>query len=247
MELFFFWLIMAAVVALVASAKGRSGGLWFVYGLVIWPIALIHAVVITKDVAAIEKEKQKEGKMRCPNCADWVYKEAKTCPHCQYQLKGKSQVQPDALSKAVRESVIIEDEEEFWEGDRNLQAARYKIYLSEKYDIQKNELFGKFVCLDEMFDTIDEAVAKADQVDQERELAFLEAEKNKADSVVNRGVIGPRSAFSYEEFASGEVIASHPSGLSKTFKNQRQAEAFFKKCFSESDALFVMKNETKPN
>jgi DNA-directed RNA polymerase subunit RPC12/RpoP len=166
MEIFFFWLIMAVVVSFVANAKGRSAGLWFLYGLVIWPIALIHAIVMSKTVEALEQEKLGQGNIRCPNCADWVYKEAKTCPHCQHRLTAKSRVQPVSLSKAVRENLTIE--EDTWQAARNLNAATYKIYLSEKFNIKKNELFEQYVCGDEMFDSLDDALAHADQLDREQ-------------------------------------------------------------------------------
>lgn len=169
MEFIFFFLVMGLIVAVVANAKGRSAGLWFFYGLILFPIALIHALVIQKDPEAIERQHYNEGKLRCPNCADWVYKQAKTCPHCQHRLTAKLQVQPGALSKTVKEMLIIEDAEAFWKGDRNLDAARYKLHLSEKYDIKKNELFDKYVCLEEMFDMLDEALAHADKVDRERQ------------------------------------------------------------------------------
>lgn len=186
MELLFFWFIMAGVVAFVANSKGRSGGLWFLYGFVIWPIALIHAIVIQKDAETIERQHYNEGKMRCPNCADWVYKQAKTCPHCQHRLSYKTQLQPTTLSKTVREHlIIVEDTDDFWKGDRDLDAAQYKIHLSEKYAITKNNLFEKYVCLDEMFDTLDDALAYADKTDREQEAEIQEGRENSSREFEN--------------------------------------------------------------
>ncbi len=45
MEMFFFWIVMAVVVAIVANSKGRSPVAWFFYGFLIWPIALVHILV----------------------------------------------------------------------------------------------------------------------------------------------------------------------------------------------------------
>lgn len=45
--------------------------------------------------------------------------------------------------------------------------------------------------------------------------------------VVKRGMIGPRAQFSFEELALGEVVASHPSGVSKRFKSLRLAEIYY--------------------
>lgn len=234
MELLFFWLIMAGVVAFVANSKGKSGGLWFFYGLVIWPIALIHAIVTSKEPEAVERQQLNQGNIRCPNCADWVYKQAKTCPHCQHRLTGKSQVQPASLSKTVRESLIIEDAEDFWQGDRDLDSAKYKLYLSEKYNIKKNDLFEKYVCLDEMFDTLDEALAHAHEADRES----AETQRNAATTVVQSGAIGPSQQLTYQEFASGETVLTHPSGASYRFKSMAEVKAFIAK-FSTEDKIRV--------
>lgn len=44
------WLLLAFVltglVAMIATVKGRSGVLWFLYALLIFPVALIHVLVI---------------------------------------------------------------------------------------------------------------------------------------------------------------------------------------------------------
>lgn len=43
-----FWIVMALVVAVIASTKGRSGFGWFFYGLLIWPVALAHVAFIRR-------------------------------------------------------------------------------------------------------------------------------------------------------------------------------------------------------
>lgn len=236
MELFFFWLIMAGVVAFVANSKGKSGGLWFLYGLVIWPIALVHAVVTPKEPDAVERQQRSEGKMRCPNCADWVYKQAKTCPHCQHRLTANSRVQAAALPRTAKENTVVEDADEFWQGDRNLASAKYKLHLSEKYDIKKNDLFEKYVCLDDMFDTLDEAIAHADKADTEKEAYF-------SQTVKSRGVIGPGRKFSYEEYENGDVVVSHPSGAQRRFQSLEQVKIIFANKYSERQGLFLLSGD----
>lgn len=48
----FIWIVMALVVAVVASGKGRSGVGWFFYGLLLWPVALAHICVIRRPEPA---------------------------------------------------------------------------------------------------------------------------------------------------------------------------------------------------
>lgn len=45
MELLLFWIVMGIVVGIVASSKGRSFVAWSLYGVIIWPIALVHILV----------------------------------------------------------------------------------------------------------------------------------------------------------------------------------------------------------
>jgi hypothetical protein len=51
MEWLVVWImaIMGGVVAILANSKGRRAGAWFLYGLLAWPIALIHIIVIKSD------------------------------------------------------------------------------------------------------------------------------------------------------------------------------------------------------
>ena len=49
MEIFIpLWVIMAIVSAMVAASKGRSFVLFLLYGLLLWPIALTHAIILRR-------------------------------------------------------------------------------------------------------------------------------------------------------------------------------------------------------
>ena len=45
---------------------------------------------------------------------------------------------------------------------RDLADDGYKLYLAEKYSIQRNDVFEKFVCADKMFPTLADALTHAD-------------------------------------------------------------------------------------
>ena len=57
------------------------------------------------------------------------------------------------------------EEEISFAGERNLENDSYKIYLTKKYSIEKNEVLGKFVCDDRLFDTVDDALKQAMDID----------------------------------------------------------------------------------
>lgn len=86
MGLIILWVIMALIVAIIAGSKGRSGFAWFLYGFLIWPIALVHALVASSTPKAGEKRAAAEGRKKCPFCAEMIKAEAKVCPHCQRDL-----------------------------------------------------------------------------------------------------------------------------------------------------------------
>ena len=48
---------------------------------------------------------------------------------------------------------------------RDLADDGYKLYLAEKYSIQRNDVFEKFVCEDTMFPTLAEALTHADSLE----------------------------------------------------------------------------------
>lgn len=49
MEWLLLWAIMAAIAGMIAGSKGRNALPWFLYGFAIWPIAIVHALLLEKE------------------------------------------------------------------------------------------------------------------------------------------------------------------------------------------------------
>ena len=85
MELFILWIVMAAICAMIAHSKGRSGVGFFFYGLLIWPIALVHALLSARREPSL-RDHVEAGRFPCPFCAEYTKRAAQVCPHCHRDL-----------------------------------------------------------------------------------------------------------------------------------------------------------------
>ncbi len=83
MEFIFIWLIFGVISAIIANNKGRSGCGWFIVGVLLGPIGIILALVVSKDDDRITRDVIDRGDMKaCPHCQELVKVEASKCKHC---------------------------------------------------------------------------------------------------------------------------------------------------------------------
>ena len=75
--------VIALIPANVASDKGRNFGVWLIYGILLFPFAMIHSLLLGPTENA-------SGKKKCPQCAEVINSEAKVCPNCGASIRVKT-------------------------------------------------------------------------------------------------------------------------------------------------------------
>ncbi|WP_340617510.1 zinc ribbon domain-containing protein [Xenorhabdus entomophaga] len=84
-------LIISAALGLlpakIAANKGRSFGVWWLYGFLLFLIAFLHSLALSTDQEVIEKQKMDSGEItKCPFCAETIKSEAIVCKHCNKEI-----------------------------------------------------------------------------------------------------------------------------------------------------------------
>lgn len=92
MEMIAIAVLIGLLPAYIARSKGRSFGLWWLYGAMIFIVALPHALLMKKDDKSLEQEQLRSGGMKkCPHCAELVKTEATVCRFCNREFATKKQ------------------------------------------------------------------------------------------------------------------------------------------------------------
>lgn len=57
---------LGLIPAAIAQSKGRSFGLWWLYGIFFWIIALIHSLLLAPEGAALDNKAIAAGNLKMP-------------------------------------------------------------------------------------------------------------------------------------------------------------------------------------
>jgi hypothetical protein len=80
--------LLGLIPAFIAQSKGRSFGAWWLYGFLLFIVAIIHVLFVTQRNTVGTVASDSTGPMRdCPYCAEPVKYQATKCKHCGSEIE----------------------------------------------------------------------------------------------------------------------------------------------------------------
>ena len=84
MEFIIFAAILGVVVGMIAKSKGYDFFPWWLYGALIFIVAIVHVLIIKPNEGHAEIVALDSGGNKCPMCAEIVKGDAKVCRFCGF-------------------------------------------------------------------------------------------------------------------------------------------------------------------
>lgn len=107
METLLFAVILGPIPAMIARSRGRDFTTWWVYGSLLFVVALPRALLLTPDPVHGERTLIAQGMRKCPSCTEMVQGEAAVCRYCGRELTPSKPPEKDEIEVARQEFAKI--------------------------------------------------------------------------------------------------------------------------------------------
>lgn len=82
MDIFVVAILLGLIPAIIAQHKGRSFIVFWIYGALVFIVALPHALLINPTAKALGNNTLAQSFKKCIYCAQIIKAESKVCLHC---------------------------------------------------------------------------------------------------------------------------------------------------------------------
>jgi|SRR5215510_4896787 len=127
MEIFMVAILLGLIPAAIARSKGRSFGLWWLYGFLIFIVALPHALLLRPNMQGLDEQAKSTGLRKCPSCAEFVRPDAVVCKHCGRDIPVSSLAAETSRQQETSDALSARSRAQNFENSTTLVQDRQKL------------------------------------------------------------------------------------------------------------------------